>query len=225
MCGVAAGCKSPRITAALPDCEPQSCAPTYLGVSPRSLRSLDHTVCFLKKGYIPHLPKITLFLIGCLFFFEGCGGIQCLGKPLDGSFRSERKAWNPDDWDQWGQLGQHLWALETGLCPFCFSPCLQVSQLENILMSPSACSLGTLLWTNSVDIIWLSKLSAGKESTFNAGDVSSIPGSGRSPGEGNGNPLQYSCPGNPMDREAWWATVHRVAKSQIGVSTHAQQFF
>ena len=41
----------------------------------------------------------------------------------------------------------------------------------------------------------------------NAGDVSSIPGSGRSPGEGNGNPLQYSCLGNPMDRGAWWATV------------------
>ena len=41
-----------------------------------------------------------------------------------------------------------------------------------------------------------------------------IPGLGRSPGEGNGNPLQYSCPGNPMDRGAWWATVHGVAKSQ-----------
>ena len=41
----------------------------------------------------------------------------------------------------------------------------------------------------------------------NAGDVGSILGSGRSPGEGNGNPLQYSCLGNPMDRGAWWATV------------------
>ena len=47
-----------------------------------------------------------------------------------------------------------------------------------------------------------------------ARDVGSIPGSGRSPGEGNGSPLQYSCLGNPMDRGAWWATVHRVAKSQ-----------
>ena len=46
----------------------------------------------------------------------------------------------------------------------------------------------------------------------NAGDAGSIPGSGRSPGEGNGNPLQYSCLGNPMDRGAWWATVHGVAK-------------
>ena len=41
-----------------------------------------------------------------------------------------------------------------------------------------------------------------------------IPGLGRSPGEGNGNPLQYSCPGNPMVSGAWWATVHGVAKSQ-----------
>ena len=47
----------------------------------------------------------------------------------------------------------------------------------------------------------------------NAGDVSSILGSGRSPGGGNGNSLQYACLGNPMDRGAWQATVHGVAKS------------
>ena len=51
-------------------------------------------------------------------------------------------------------------------------------------------------------------------SAGDTGDVSSIPGLGRSPGEGNGNPLQYSCQGNPMDRGAWWATFHGVAKSQ-----------
>ena len=45
------------------------------------------------------------------------------------------------------------------------------------------------------------------------GDLSSIPGSGRSPGKGNGNPLQYSCLENPMHRGAWWATVHRVEES------------
>ena len=50
-------------------------------------------------------------------------------------------------------------------------------------------------------------------SARDARDVGSIPGSGRSPGEGNGNPLQYSCLGNSMDRGAWQATVHRVAKS------------
>ena len=47
-----------------------------------------------------------------------------------------------------------------------------------------------------------------------AGDIALISGSGRSPGGGNGNPLQYSCQENPMDRGAWWATVHGVAKSQ-----------
>ena len=55
--------------------------------------------------------------------------------------------------------------------------------------------------------------SDGKESACNAEDLSSIPGSGRSPGEGNGNPLQYSCLENSTDREAWQATVHEIAKS------------
>ena len=56
-----------------------------------------------------------------------------------------------------------------------------------------------------------------KNPTANAGDlrdVGLIPGLGRCPGEGNGNPLQYSCLGNPMDRGAWWAIVHGVAKGQ-----------
>ena len=57
-----------------------------------------------------------------------------------------------------------------------------------------------------------------KASIHNAGDPGSIPGSGRSPGEGNGNPLQYSCLENPMDRGAWWATDHRVTKSQTRLS-------
>ena len=49
----------------------------------------------------------------------------------------------------------------------------------------------------------------------NAGDSGSIPGSGGSPGEGNGNPLQYSCLENPMDGGAWWATIHGVAESDM----------
>ena len=53
-----------------------------------------------------------------------------------------------------------------------------------------------------------------KESAYNARDPSSIPGSGSSPGEGIGNPLQYSCLENFMDGGAWWATVHGVTKSQ-----------
>ena len=56
--------------------------------------------------------------------------------------------------------------------------------------------------------------SDGKESACNAGDPGLIPGSGRSPRERNGNPLQYSCLENFMDREAWQVTIHGVAKSQ-----------
>ena len=57
---------------------------------------------------------------------------------------------------------------------------------------------------------WLS----GKETTYQAGDVGLIPGSGRSPAVGNGNPLQYSCQENSVGGGAWWATVHRTTKSR-----------
>ena len=57
-----------------------------------------------------------------------------------------------------------------------------------------------------------------KNPPANVGDVSSVPGLGRYPGEGNGNPLHYSCLGNPMDRGTWWAAVHGVTKSQTGLS-------
>ena len=58
----------------------------------------------------------------------------------------------------------------------------------------------------------------GKASAYNVGDLGLIPGSGRSPGEGNGNPLQYSCLENPMDQGSWWATVHGVTESQTRLS-------
>ena len=59
-----------------------------------------------------------------------------------------------------------------------------------------------------------------KESAFNAGDTGLIPGSGRSPGERNGNPLQYSCLENSMDRGAWQATVHGPTKIQTRLTEH-----
>ena len=67
--------------------------------------------------------------------------------------------------------------------------------------------------------------SDGKASVYNAGDPGSIPGSGRSPGEGNGNPLQYSCLENPMDGGARWAAVHGVAKSRTRLSDLTFTFF
>ena len=68
-------------------------------------------------------------------------------------------------------------------------------------------------------ISWL----IGKESACNAGDSSLIPGSGRSPGGGHGNPLQYSCLENPMDRGAWRAKVHRVAQNRTAVTAVTKQ--
>ena len=63
------------------------------------------------------------------------------------------------------------------------------------------------------EVVKLPRWLSGKESTCNSADMGSIPGSGRYPGVRNGNPLQYSCLENPMDREAWWATVYGVTKS------------
>ena len=61
-----------------------------------------------------------------------------------------------------------------------------------------------------------------EESACNVGDLGSIPGLGKSLGEGYSNPLQYSCLENPMDRGAWWATVHEVSKSQTQLSDYTR---
>ena len=71
-------------------------------------------------------------------------------------------------------------------------------------------------------ITWASLVAQWKESVCNAGatgDVGLIPGWGRSPGEGNSNPLQYSCLENPMDRGAWKATIHGVAELDMTEAT------
>ena len=65
--------------------------------------------------------------------------------------------------------------------------------------------------------------SATKNLLASAGDASSIPGLGRSPGERNGNPHQYSCLGNSMDSGAWWATVHGVTRVRHSLATKQQQ--
>ena len=68
-------------------------------------------------------------------------------------------------------------------------------------------------------------MASGKEPLANAGDIRDaglIPGSGRYPGGGNDNPLQYSCLGNPMDRGAWWATGHEVAELDVTEQAHTQ---
>ena len=82
-------------------------------------------------------------------------------------------------------------------------------------------SEGGMNWEIGIDIYTPLGFPGGSEvkaSASNAGDPGLIPGSGRSPREGNGNPLQYSCLENPMDRGAWQATVHGVTKSQAQLS-------
>ena len=77
-----------------------------------------------------------------------------------------------------------------------------------------------LLYIQTYETVWgFPGDSDRKESARNAGDLASIPGSGRCPGEGNGNPLQYSCLENPMDRGAWWATVHGVTRVGHNLAT------
>ena len=68
----------------------------------------------------------------------------------------------------------------------------------------------------AINQIWVHTLNVGGSEVKKR--LGSIPGSGRSPGEGNGNPLQYSCLENPMDGGAWWATVHGVVKSRTRLS-------
>ena len=109
-----------------------------------------------------------------------------------------------------------------------------IDSLRNYVLSAICTSLSLSRFTHKVDYhiptsckfniylhllkLYLKKGSPGgldsKESTCNAGDRGSVPGLGRSPGEGNGSPLQYSRLENPMDRGAWWAMVHGVAESQ-----------
>ena len=77
----------------------------------------------------------------------------------------------------------------------------------NAVKSSVICVItGQIRWETTISVL------SGKESTCQAGHTGLIPGSGRSSGKENGNPFQYSCLGNPMDRVTWWVTVHGVAR-------------
>ena len=107
------------------------------------------------------------------------------------------------------------------------SPAIHLLQSLGILIKPQKLpsyifiNLSFYLIQNIVQDSFIAGLSSSSEvkaPACNAGDLGSIPGSGRFPGEGNGNPLQYSCLENPMDGGAWWATGHGVTKSRTQLS-------
>ena len=94
-----------------------------------------------------------------------------------------------------------------------FCPITESSGVCKKPTTKSQAGAGLPVCNNAARTLMLPSGSHSKESTCNAGDLGLIPGSGRSPGEGYSNPLQYSCLENSMDRGAWQATVHRVPKS------------
>ena len=114
---------------------------------------------------------------------------------------SFRMDWLDQRWENWGVVGGHGFELGRNS-----------EDQENLHYIYLYLSIYNLFIYNLLFIC--SGGSDGKESACNAGDLSLIPGLERSPGEGNGNPLQYSCLKNPMDRGAWWATVQWVTKNR-----------
>ena len=86
-------------------------------------------------------------------------------------------------------------------------------------------SLCYLVTSHYLSILGFPHSSVGKESSCNAGDLGSIPGLGRSPGEGNGNPLQYFCLENPMDRGTWWSTLHGATRVRHDIATKPSSIY
>ena len=111
-----------------------------------------------------------------------------------------------------------VWSIDLDYCDIEWFA-LEMNQDHSVIfeIAPKYCTLDSSVDYEGYSISFKGSFLGGsdsKESTCNVGDLGSIPGLQRSPGEGNGNPLQYSCLENSMDRGAWWATVHGVTKSQ-----------
>ena len=115
---------------------------------------------------------------------------------------SQRKAMNPFTWSCLNYSSELCWNYShCSHSPLCTALLLRSSWWSFFLLNGSLKYY--LGFPGGLEV---------KASACNAGNLGSTPGSGRSPGEGNGNPLQYSCLENPTDGGAWWATVHGVAK-------------
>ena len=127
-----------------------------------------------------------------------------------------------------GSLANFIGSLFKNTCNFSPPPLLSFLSMSLFSVSwmvvVTLCLVFLLPFYSAMVCVQASHILGSKEFACTPGDtrdVGSIPGSGRSPGEGNGNPLQYSCLENPMDRRAWRATVHRVTKIQIWLSDWA----
>ena len=107
--------------------------------------------------------------------------------------------YHQDSIKQWLSTAKHS-ALHKNICP---------QKMAHVTMCYSLSKVRQL----SQSAVGFPHGSGGKESACQEGHLGLIPGLGRSPAEGNGNPLQYSCLGNPMDRGAWWVTVHGISES------------
>ena len=134
---------------------------------------------------------------------DTCSFLSLVYKELD----TERNTW----WEESAVLLDRTPTTSNYGKMWSWSRCIVLEPLEieaGVLTSPKFCVDYNALY-------WITDFPGGsddKESACNAGDPTSIPGSGRSPGEGNSNPFQYSCLENSMDSGVWWDTVHGVAK-------------
>ena len=122
----------------------------------------------------------------------------------------------PRDWGAW-------WAAVYGVAQS-RTQLKWLSSSSSVYMSVSVCQSVPAFFCYLVSIHYFPGGSEGKKSACSTGDLGSIPGSGRSPGEGNGNPLQHTCLENSMDRGSWQATVHGVSKSGTWLSNFTFTF-
>ena len=101
-----------------------------------------------------------------------------------------------------------------------------VTARKHLHVDPWLCCMKLWFFGQATSTSWASLVAQlVKNPPASAGDTGSIPGSERSPGEGNGNPLQYSCLGNPLDRGTWQSTGHGVAKSQRRLSDYTTNHY
>ena len=163
-----------------------------------------------KSSHRPFLVRGLLTSLACLsplphpFTFSAWATLSCGSPKHSWELGSEHMAFLPAH----PSANSSSLAVTPQSRPLTLSGQISQSPGHPFLPLPFSEGITTTYWLGSVS----------KEPACNAADPGLIPGWGRSPGGGHGNPLQYSCLENPMDRGAWWATVHGIAKSRTWLS-------